>query len=40
MIGDSAITVDAASDITIKDKTFKGTKGLWEILTRKKLMKN
>jgi hypothetical protein len=37
MIGDSAVTVDSRSDITIHDKTFRGTKVLWELLTRKKL---
>jgi hypothetical protein len=34
MIGDSAVTVDSRSDITIRKKTFRGTKGLWELLTR------
>jgi hypothetical protein len=37
MIGDSTITVDSKIDITIHDKTFRGTKGLWELLTRKKV---
>jgi hypothetical protein len=36
IIGDSAINVDSKSDIIIHDKTFRGTKGLWELLTRKK----
>jgi len=35
MIGDSAIRVDTDSDITIKGQEFRGTKGLWEVLTRK-----
>ena len=33
MIGDSAIRVDTDSDITIKGQEFRGTKGLWELLT-------
>jgi hypothetical protein len=37
MIGDSAVTVVSRSEITINDKTFRGTKGLWELLTRKKV---
>jgi hypothetical protein len=37
MIGDSTITFDSKSDITIRHKAFKGTKGLWELLTRKKV---
>ena len=35
MIGDSAQLVDTDSDITIKGQEFRGTKGLWELLTRK-----
>jgi len=35
MIGDSAILVDTDSDITIKGQEFRGTKGLWKLLTRK-----
>ena len=35
MIGDSTLTVDSDSDITIKGKHFRGTGGLWEPLTRK-----
>jgi len=35
MIGDSAILVDTDSDITIKGQEFRGTKGLWDLLTRK-----
>ena len=37
MIGDSPIEVDTSGDITIKDRVFKGSKGLWELLTRKKV---
>jgi hypothetical protein len=37
MISDWTVTVDSNSDITIRDKTFKGIKGLWELLTRKKV---
>jgi len=35
MVGDSAVLVDTDSDITIKGEEFRGTKGLWELLTRK-----
>jgi len=35
MIGDSAILVGTDSDITIKGQEFRGTKGLWEVVTRK-----
>jgi len=35
MIGDSPVLVDPGGNITIKDRLFKGTKGLWELLTRK-----
>ena len=35
MIGDSAILVGTDSDITIKGQEFRGTKGLWVLLTRK-----
>ena len=35
MIGDSPVLVDTSGDITIKDRVFKGSKGLWELLTRK-----
>ena len=31
MIGDSPIVVDTVGDITIKDRVFKGSKGLWEL---------
>jgi len=37
MIGDSRIVVDTVGDITIKDRVFKGSKGLWELMTRKKV---
>jgi len=35
MIGDSTIVVDTNGDMTIKDRVLKGSKGLWELLTRK-----
>ena len=35
MIGDSIIRVDWASNLTIKGKHYKGTRGLWELLARK-----
>jgi len=35
MIGDSQVLVDTSGDLTIKDRLFRGTKGLWEQLTRK-----
>jgi hypothetical protein len=34
-IGNSNVTVDNMSNITIKGKQFKGTKDLWKLLTRK-----
>jgi hypothetical protein len=34
-IGNSIVTIDSGSDLYIKDKRFKGTGGLWELLTRK-----
>jgi len=37
MIGDSPIVVDTVGDIRIKDRVFKGSKGLWELLTCKKV---
>jgi len=37
MIGDSPVLVDTIGDITIKDRVFKGSKGLWELLTRKNM---
>lgn len=38
-IGNSDVTVDANSDLYIKDKHFRGTRGLWELLTRKNVQK-
>jgi len=35
MIGDSPVLVDTSGDLTIKDRVFKGSKGLGELLTRK-----
>jgi len=35
MIGDSLVLVDTSGGITMKDRVFKGSKGLWELLTRK-----
>ena len=40
MIGDSALTVDSDSDVTIKVKHFRGTLGLWELLTRRKVQRD
>jgi len=37
MIGDSPIVFDTDGDITIKERVFKGSKGLWELLTSKKV---
>jgi len=37
MIGDSPVVVDTDGVITIKERVFKGSKGLWEPLTRKKV---
>jgi len=39
MIVDSAILVDTDSDITIKGQEFRGTKELWELLTRKNVIR-
>jgi len=36
-IGNSHVTVDTNSDLYIRDKHFKGTRGLWELLTRKRV---
>jgi len=36
-IGNSNITVDNMSNITIKGKQFKGTEDLWNLLTRKNI---
>ena len=35
MIGDSVLTVDDTSDISINGRQFKGANGLWELLTSK-----
>jgi len=37
MMGDSPIVVDNSGDITIKERVFKGSKGLWELLNGKKV---
>jgi len=37
MIGYFPIVVDTNGYITIKDRVFKGSKSLWELLTRKKV---
>ena len=39
MIGDSPVDVDTDSNVHIKNQEFKGTKGLWELLTRKRVNK-
>jgi hypothetical protein len=36
-MGNSDVTVDTNSDLYIKYKHFKGTRGLWELLTRKRV---
>jgi len=38
-IGNSHVTVDRYSDFYIRNKHFKRTRGLWELLTRKKINK-
>jgi hypothetical protein len=35
MIGNSNVTIDNASDIYVNDRSFRGTKGLWQLLTCK-----
>jgi len=35
MIGDSPAFIDPDDNITIKGTVFRGTEGLWELLTRK-----
>ena len=40
MIGDFQVSVDRDSDITIKGKRFRGTPGLWELLTRRKIQRD
>jgi len=37
MIGDSPIVVDTNGPITIKDRVFKGSNGMWEPFRRKKV---
>jgi hypothetical protein len=39
MIGDSNVSVDNDRDWYIKGQHFKGTSGLWELLTRKRINK-
>jgi hypothetical protein len=39
MIGDSIVGVDPHINIHIQDAEFPGTKGLWEVLTRKGVKK-
>ena len=39
-IGNSDVTVDTNNDFYIRNKHFKGTRGLWELLTRKKVNKD
>jgi hypothetical protein len=38
-IGDSSVVVDTDGDITIKGKELRGSEGLWELVTCKKLNK-
>jgi len=38
-IGDFSVVVDQDGDITIKEKEFRGSEGLWELLTRKRVNK-
>ena len=38
MIGNSDITADEKGDITIGGKRFRGTRGLWELLSRRNAM--
>jgi hypothetical protein len=40
MIGDSNVSVDKDGDLYIKGQQFKGTRGLWELLTRKRINKD
>jgi hypothetical protein len=37
MIGDSNVSVDKDGDLNIKGQHFRGTSGLWELLTRKRI---
>jgi hypothetical protein len=36
-MGNPDVTVDTNSDLYIRDKHFKGTRGLWELLNRKRV---
>jgi hypothetical protein len=38
-IGDSPVLVDQDGDITVKENEFRGSEGLWELLTRKNVNK-
>jgi len=38
-IGESAVLEDLVGDITIKEKEFRGSEGLWELLTLKRVNK-
>ena len=38
-IGDSPVLVDQDGDITIKENEFRGSEGLWELLTRNNVNK-
>ena len=40
MIGDSQVSVDKDSHVTVKGKHFRGTQGLWELLTRRKVQRD
>jgi len=39
VVGDSPIVVETDGDITFKETVHKGSKGLWEVLSRKKVNK-
>jgi len=39
-ISDSAVLVDKDFDITMKEKEFRGSGRLWELLTRKRVHKD
>ena len=39
MIGDSVLTFDDTSYISINGRHFKGTRGLWELLPRKNVIR-
>ena len=38
-IGDSAVLVDQDCNFTVKEKEFRGSEGLWELLTYKRVNK-